>query len=178
MSSFKASTRTQRTNHFISGTSTSTIIFFSFFYSTSFLVVLSRESHMAFFAHLHYFLGAFLKKRTAQQFWKSEVKCWFQSINFFTLPQLFFRRLMETFFLVVPSRDRTWFFSTFTPLFGRVLEETHGATVLEVESQCWLKKKNFFTLHPFFSRRLMETSFLGVPSRGHTWLFPTLAPFF
>ena len=52
--------------------------------------------------------------------------------NFFTLPPVFSRRLMETSFLGVPSRGHTWLFR---PFFKGVLEETHGATVLEVGSE-------------------------------------------
>ena len=42
---------------------------------------------------------------------------------------------METSFLGVPSRGHTWLFPTLAPFFKGVLEETHGATVLEVGSE-------------------------------------------
>ena len=63
------------------------------------------------------------------------------------------------------------FFCTFALLFGCVLEETHGATVLENGSEKVVAKHKFFTVPPLFLGRLMETSLLVVPSRDRTWLF-------
>ena len=150
MWSFNASVRAQITNLFISGTNTSTIIYFPFltqhlswvcslenriwlfstfallfgcvheethgatvlavgsemliakhtlFYSTStfFSTVNGNSSwscpleiESGFFPHLHHFLDAFLKKRTARQFWKSKVKFLFEGRETFLLYLHFF----------------------------------------------------------------------------------------
>ena len=150
MWSFNASVRAQITNLFISGTNTSTIIYFPFltqhlswvcslenriwlfstfallfgcvleethgatvlavgsemliakhtlFYSTStfFSTVNGNSSwscpleiERGFFPHLHHFLDAFLKKRTARQFWKSKVKFLFEGRETFLLYLHFF----------------------------------------------------------------------------------------
>ena len=43
-----------------------------------------------------------------------------------------------------------WLFSTFAPLFGCVLEETLGATVLEVGSEMLIAKHTLFLLYLHF----------------------------
>ena len=167
MWSFNASVRAQITNLFISGTNTSTIIYFPFF-TQHLSWVCSLENRMWLFPHLHHFLDAFLKKRSAQQFWKSEVKCWLQSILFFYSTSTFFSTVNGNSSWSCPLEIERGFFPHFHHFLDAFLKK-------RTARQFW---RNLFTLPPLFSRGLMDTSFLGVPSRDHTWLFPTFALLF
>ena len=48
------------------------------------------EIERGLFPHLHHFLDAFLKKRTARQFWKSKVKCSLKEEKLFYSTSTFF----------------------------------------------------------------------------------------